>query len=577
MGRAQLDNSGKFNGKWEIPTMLDRIFIQARYVGLPSVYVPVKNGYANFDFFTDASGKNGSAIQGSPQSVNSTVYNHMGTYTNDGKPNYLYNPADVITSSFLSFINSSVGNGISVVNVNPQYLAADSKTNLILNDSADVWVAFIGEGAGYKNTLGYFVYNKFSPPTSASQITEVKYIFPNSSAQGSGGSLQPGDKVYLGKFGPAQAIGWVLLQDAWNGNDVDANAQKFYSLYDFNPESTASKRQHNIMLQDNQNERVVLGFEDLNREDRYTNPSNLLTDDDFEDVMFSLSITPWSAIDKDGVPHISYTGTTDTDNDGVPDLTDEYPTDGARAFNSYVPYKAGFTSVAYEDLWPATGDYDFNDLVMNLNYKHVTNADNELVDFEYKSYIRHIGASFVNGFGIELPLDADDIASATGSNITNNLVTIDPNGVEAGQTNAVLIFFDNAFANYGDTQTVSGTLTSPYNYPTFVNDGLNPFLISNQERGREVHLPNRRPTDLADPSIFGTLSDDTNPGTGKFYKTADNKPWAISVSYDYAPPVESVNIEDAYNFWTPWVNSNGELNSDWYLNNPGFRVNGNVQ
>lgn len=59
---------------------------------------------------------------------------------------------------------------------------------------------------------------------------------------------------------------------------------------------------------------------------------------------------------------------TDADNDGVPDALDAYPTDGERAFNSFYPNEVDFATYAFEDLWPAYGDYDFNDLVVNFNY-----------------------------------------------------------------------------------------------------------------------------------------------------------------------------------------------------------------
>ncbi len=56
--------------------------------------------------------------------------------------------------------------------------------------------------------------------------------------------------------------------------------------------------------------------------------------------------------------------------DGVPNDEDDYPEDPTRAFNSY-----DTASVAFEDLWPAMGDYDFNDLVLGCTYKIVTNAE----------------------------------------------------------------------------------------------------------------------------------------------------------------------------------------------------------
>jgi hypothetical protein len=64
-------------------------------------------------------------------------------------------------------------------------------------------------------------------------------------------------------------------------------------------------------------------------------------------------------------------GGNDTDGDGIPDNLDAYPLDPTRAFNSYYPNETDFGSFAFEDLWPGYGDYDFNDFVVNFNYKIV--------------------------------------------------------------------------------------------------------------------------------------------------------------------------------------------------------------
>jgi len=56
---------------------------------------------------------------------------------------------------------------------------------------------------------------------------------------------------------------------------------------------------------------------------------------------------------------------TDSDGDGIQDADDDFPNDPARAFINFFP-AAGYGSLAFEDLWPGKGDYDFNDLVVVL-------------------------------------------------------------------------------------------------------------------------------------------------------------------------------------------------------------------
>src|SRR5690606_13790273 len=68
----------------------------------------------------------------------------------------------------------------------------------------------------------------------------------------------------------------------------------------------------------------------------------------------------------------------DADNDGVEDSQDEFPSDPTRAFTSSYP-TAGTQKLAFEDLWPNQGDFDFNDMVIDSKVDYTLNADNELV------------------------------------------------------------------------------------------------------------------------------------------------------------------------------------------------------
>jgi len=136
-------------------------------------------------------------------------------------------------------------------------------------------------------------------------------------------------------------------------------------------------------------------------------------------------------------------GPTDTDGDGIPDNIDAYPTDPTRAFNSFYPNETDFGSFAFEDLWPAFGDYDFNDFVVNFNYKIVTNAQNSVVDVITQFQIMADGASLNNGFGIVFDAPSSTVASVSGCLKLGNAVQIDPKGYEIGHTNTtVIIPFD---------------------------------------------------------------------------------------------------------------------------------------
>ena len=87
----------------------------------------------------------------------------------------------------------------------------------------------------------------------------------------------------------------------------------------------------------------------------------------------------------------------------------------------------------------------------------------------------------------------------------------------------------------------------------------------------EVHLSDYPPTALADQSLFGTLDDDTDPGTGKYYKTSNNLPWAINIYESFEYPIEKQQVVWAYLKFVAWATSSGTTFEDWYKDLPGYR------
>ena len=289
-------------------------------------------------------------------------------------------------------------------------------------------------------------------------------------------------------------------------------------------------------------------------------------------------------------------GAPDQDGDGVPDQADSYPTDPARAFNNYNP-ALGFGTLAFEDLWPAKGDYDFNDLVVNYRFKTTTNASNKITEVVATFVIRAIGAGWQNGFGFQFP--GTGIAGAdvevTGYKLNESYISLNANGTEAGQEKFTVIVFDNAYkimpfpggfgvnvqpgAAYVSPDTTYISMSFKPNTYTIAGVGIdqfNPFLIVNFDRGREVHLPNNPPTSLANLALFKTGNDDSDPPSGRYYKTTTNLPWAIRVSTGFNYTIEKNQITSAYLKFAPWAESGGVLYPDLYQNKVGYRNESNI-
>ena len=289
---------------------------------------------------------------------------------------------------------------------------------------------------------------------------------------------------------------------------------------------------------------------------------------------------------------VGYNPSSDTDGDGVQNSYDDFPEDATRAFIILSP-AAGFGSIAFEDLWPSTGDYDFNDLVVDYQFRTITNAMNKLVETYAVFILRASGAGFTNGFGFQLSTDNIPASAITaiGSHLSESFITLAANGLELQQAKPTVIVFDNAFKLMTPPGGGSGfntTMGAPYVLPDTVTIHLaydsnsytlaqldignfNPFMIINKVRGKEVHLTDYPPTSLADISYFGQKDDNSNPSTGRYYKTANNLPWAINITESFAYPSERNDILPAYPHLAAWALSNGVSFTDWYSNLPGYR------
>lgn len=227
-------------------------------------------------------------------------YQYLGDFTSNGTPLYLENPGDYVSVETQEMISNSLPESYPVPDYNPQYITSGYDTDIKLTDNADVWVTFVSEGAGYRNVLGYYTYDLDNPLTTAPSTEDITIIFPNVSALGSGGGLQVGDKVKIGTFEAGTGIGWVLLANAWSSSaqTVGNGLWKLYSNPDFNPESQENLRHHNVLLADPENERVILGFEDIRR-DRST------CDNDFNDAIFYVTANPYSAINTNNYADVN--------------------------------------------------------------------------------------------------------------------------------------------------------------------------------------------------------------------------------------------------------------------------------
>jgi len=621
VGTAVTDAAGNIKTSVSVPSYIDSFVVSPNYIGVindvktfisssNSIKLTLGGAKGVVGNFAGTFSKSSQSYVGNTiPSRGVSVFDINGTKTNTifkyvtnagadalGKPNFLEPTNDVISKDLLANINYSVPEGKNLANSvkGSSYLSSNATSNINLVSASDVWLTFVHEGAGNRNSLGFYTYPTNNPPTSLANIDTITFVFPNSSLYGSGGNLQSGNKVKLGNFKAGTTIGFVLYSDGWNaslgGANVKTGNTAFFTDSYLNPEKKATNRKHTVLLdyKDVNNGNTpfyIVGFEDLNRESGGC-------DHDFNDNLFYVTSNPITAIDRTGILPVDIAK--DSDGDGVSDALDAYPNDASKAYDTYYPSANQWGTLAFEDNWPMQGDYDLNDLVVSYRYKLVSNAQNKVVEIAGDFAPIAAGANYENALGIQLPLNSASVASVSGQRLADNYIKLNGNGTENGQKNAVFIPFDgskqlinnpnganfvNTVANNtkvsGDTVRVIVKLVSPIE--SLAPATFNPFLISDKRRGYEVHLPSFPPTDLADKTLFGTNSDASNSTTGTYYVTKNNYPFALNFADAFSYPVETISISQAYSHFSDWTLSGGKSYTDWYKNTGfGYRVNTNI-
>lgn len=287
----------------------------------------------------------------------------------------------------------------------------------------------------------------------------------------------------------------------------------------------------------------------------------------------------------------------DSDNDGINDNIDAYPNDATRAFNNYL-VSHNFTTIMYEDLFPSRGDYDFNDLVVDVRVNLVSNGNNDVVEMITEVVPRAAGGSFKNGFAIHFAaIDPVYFISTTRShNYVGTKFPLASNGFEAGINNsACLPVFDDIYKVLAYQGGNGGINTNP-NVPTATHDTIrlvsrfntaffgptdasgfldavrinSPFMIVNGDRSREVHPAYGFQTTKMNETVFNTFE------AGETFLTNNGLPWALFLPQSIPYPTEKTDMAQAFLKFLPWAQSNGTQYRDWYMDKPGYRNTNNL-
>lgn len=256
-------------------------------------------------------------------------YYTLGTWNSSGVPNYLES-IDNVDPTLISRIRDALPEKEPVPTYHPEYLLSTTERNLIIKTDnvnftgADVFVTFLDEGAGYKNVMGYFIYDLHDDhlvPTKwdgsdwipmvysdrdlvdggGKSTLKKTIIFPNTSLPYKGGNLRPGVKVKIlydinnpsTQFPNNVGIGFFVIPNGWNKytQTVQNTKDRVYTYDAFNSQSyVQSIFLNDIVNASGDDGKTILSFEDIMR------PNG---DEDFNDLIVQLDYTPSYAIQTD--------------------------------------------------------------------------------------------------------------------------------------------------------------------------------------------------------------------------------------------------------------------------------------
>ncbi|GAB2993505.1 LruC domain-containing protein [Cyclobacterium sediminis] len=587
---VKLDEQGSASVTIDLPSYLDQVFITSDYIGVePMAIVPISGGRISYSFdaanpsiLADEFFETTATNAFERISASSETFMTLGSWNSKGKPRYLVG-SDEISDQLLKNINSSLPENEDLRRSNPEAISDKYKRELFVSEDAEVWVTYVHTGGSYRNAIGYYWYKEGEAPKTPADIKNKTIIFPNAQY----GVLHSGNKVKLvgpkdGAFEKDTYIGWFLISNGWQGGNLTYGNGVFYADKNLNTFNEKEElRDQMVFLYDATEQILLMGWEDIRRD--YSG-----CDHDFNDVMFYATWNPITSVDLTDYVPID-TDVKDKDEDGVADSEDEYPEDSERAFNNYSPGENTFGTLLFEDLWPSFGDYDLNDLVIDYNVNEISNGNNRIKEIELTTVVRATGAGYRNGFGIQLPVSSDEVLSVEGTRLSTGTIKTLSTGVEQGQKLATIIVMDDVNDNLpvmanvmaGNTHHGTDTVKVKIVFKESIRKAdlgaapYNPFMIINQDRGREVHLMNMEPTDLMDTEWFSTADDISAIGEGTYFTSNKGFNWALHIPQSISYTQEKVDFTKAYTKFSEWAKSGGNSYQGWYLNTDG-QVNSDV-
>ena len=526
-------------------------------------------------------------------------YTPLGTWdANTGRPSYLMKSSDesyskmAFTEAEMKSIKQTISNTLIAKKQCPmKYRQA---YDLALTEASEVAVTLVGGNTCWNSTMGYYYYTEGQTPTDPMDLNIIM-LFPNtqdgqSSFITSRGNnyygnvaLSPGDMVQLmyypniasGDYSNATKIfpkgtriGFILKSNGW-GMQKTVGDKKYYNSYlGERKDAPTVSRQYNAWAASTDGLSYSTDDSDQNKADNGTyakpNPEgqartakfayenaqgkqyaivsfeDACNDDDFDDVI--LALKPVGVFDNLPTPDEKETKTT-----GV---------------------------YAFEDLWPAKGDYDMNDAVVDfeqvLTWKtpdvNTTESKIHKEAVKLTTYQNYVTLKSGLAVTIDNKVNPTSVKMKTIKGADVKEVNFEKDG------NNTYLLTDNI------TKTLGTQFIIEFEYSNGITNNqkstVKPFIYRNEGDGRwEVHIPFEAPTSKMITSYFRTEDDLSDPSNGIYYVREGYYPFAFFLSGTTIEPFkntillrdnEKKPINELYRDFLEWSTSNGSKKSGWY-------------
>ena len=457
--------------------------------------------------------------------------------------------------------------------------------DLVLDKASEVTITMLGGSTCWNSSLGYYYYEVGKEPTDTKDLNIIM-LFPNTQdgnwtrfdsrkndyngniGVNRGDAIQlmyypniaDGDLSVVSNVFPANTkIGFILKSHGWGMQGED------YVIKGF----AENDRKYNVWGASTPGLsycKVPAGFENKKSPYQYPNPDgdsrsakfayktvdggkyaivsfeDACNDEDYDDVIFALK--PIDAFKP--LPEIE---------------SDRVVTEGVYAF---------------EDLWPAQGDYDMNDVVVDFKHEREMTRNNTTENFKtiyqtfylttYQNYV-----TLVSGLALKL-------------NTKKKPTSIVMKKIASGSDDEETVTFENDGSIYYLTNDVKAELGTTYILELFYKDGVGkddlasvePFIFRKEANDQEweVHIPYEAPTAKMDFSYFGKGDDASKVSDNIFFVRSGNYPFAFylaGVNIDAFKDTillranESKMIDKLYPDFLDWSLSKGTEKPQWYL------------